>query len=520
MERRQLPQFIAEVVEDRAALRTLGACALALAAAGLNPQVTSPFIIDVQSAIRAQPQLLALSSLVAVLGAGMILAGGVAADAFRTRRILSGALIALLAAAIVSAVAVSGPIFTASRFAGALSAGLVIPFAIAAVATAYRGTARATAIGVAYAGLGAGMALPPILLTITGPGGSDLPAYLACGLVAALALRFSVRVPDLPGADPATVPVVARVALWAFGIIAVTAGVTAIGSGLQPVRLGIIGIGIGALLIGAILEWRARKRGTVLEVNRRPVTVVLAAGLFIGFAQTVPMTVLPVFFQIILGMGPILGVAAIAPIMVALVLAGPIAGWLLPRFSPRVLIGGGLVAVGIGDLVIALVAGRGVSYLLFILPFLMVGAGFVVGTTVRTAVIFASVPAKLPASAAALNEASVGLGSRIGILVASVLLTEASLAAYAATLPPGSDVSAALEPLRGLLVALGTPGFASQVSGADPALLGDYAAAYVQGIRIVHLLAGGLAVAAGIIVTLALGRRDPLRGMWDHEVEG
>ncbi len=186
MGRRELPQFIAEVVEDRAALRTLGACALALAAAGLNPQVTSPFIIDVQSAIRAQPELLALSSLVAVLGAGMILAGGVAADAFRTRRILSGALIALLTAAIVSAVVVSGPIFLASRFAGAVSAGIVIPFAIAAVATAYRGTARATAIGVAYAGLGAGMALPPILLDDHGARRQRPAGVPACGLVAAL----------------------------------------------------------------------------------------------------------------------------------------------------------------------------------------------------------------------------------------------------------------------------------------------------------------------------------------------
>ncbi len=517
MARVRLPEFIAEVVGDSTAFRTLLAAAVALAAGGLNPQVTSPFIIDVQSAIRAQPQLLAVSSAMAVLGAGMILVGGVAADALRTRRILQVALATLVITAAVSAVVAFGPIFTASRFVGALAAGLVIPFAIAAVATAYSGTARATAIGLAYAGLGAGVALPPILLTITGPGGSDLPAYLAAGLVAALALRLSTSVPNLPGADPSTVPAVARIALWAFGIVALTAGLAAVGSGASAIRIALIVVGVAVMLIAAGLEWRARLRGQTIEFSRRPVTVVLAAGLFIGFAQTVPMTVLPVFFQVVFQLGPVLGVVAISPIFMALVVAGPVAGWLLPRVSPRALIGGGLVAVGIGNLVIAVVAARGASYLLFLLPFFLVGAGFVVATTVRTAVIFASVPARLPASAAALNEASVGLGSRIGILVASVVLTQAALASYAATLPAGTDVHAALEPFRGLLIALGTPGFAAQVSAADPELLGAYASAYVDGIRIVHLVAGLLAVAAGGVVTVALGRRDPLRGMWEHQ---
>ena len=78
----KLPDFIAEVVGNRASRRALGASALALAAAGMNPQVTSPFVIDVQSAIRAQPGLAALTTLVGVFSAGMLLAGGVAADTY------------------------------------------------------------------------------------------------------------------------------------------------------------------------------------------------------------------------------------------------------------------------------------------------------------------------------------------------------------------------------------------------------------------------------------------------------
>lgn len=516
MARVTLPDFIAEVVDDRVALRALLASTVALAAAGLNPQVLSPFIVDVQSAIRAQPELLAASALTSVLGAGMLLLGGVAADVYRTRRILEVALVALIITSAVCLVVTSGPLFVVARVGGSMSAGLAIPFAIATVATVYAGAARATAIGVAYAGLGGGMALPPILLTVTGPGGTDIPAYLACTVVAALALWVSRAIPHLPGATTAQGVVVARIALWAFGVIVLVAGLAAVGSGLHPIRLAMIAFGIALLALAVVLEWRARRSAASLDISLRPVSVVLAAGLFIGFAQTVPMTLLPPFFQAVLGFGPVFAVVALAPLIAALVLAGPIAGWLLPRVSPRMLIGGGLVAVGLGDLLLALVAGRGASYLLFILPFILVGAGFVIATTVRTAVIFASVPRDLPGSAAALNEASVGLGSRVGIAVASVLLTEATLAAYAASPPAGVDLDASLATLRDLLVAIGTPGFTALVGGVDPALLSGYGNAYIDGIRLVHLATGAIAVVAGLIAVAALGRRESLEGMWEH----
>jgi MFS family permease len=512
----RLPGFIAEVVEDRASLRALGAAGIALAAAGTNPQITSPFIVDVQSAIRAQPGLAAVTTLIGVLGAGTLLAGGVAADAYRRRRLLEVALVALAAASAVSLLAPSGPIFLASRLAGALAAGFAIPFAIAVVATLYVGAARATGLGIAYAAYGAGLFLPPILLTVTGPGGSDAPAYLVSAIAAIAAISTSRFVPDLPGASAAHLTVASRVAVWAFGVTSLAAGLALVGSGANPIRLALIGLGVIVLGLGAALQWRARARPTDTEVDMRPVTVVLAAGLFIGLAQSVPMTLLPVFFQVILGFGPIFAVAAIAPIIVALVVAGPIAGWLLPRVSPRVLIGGGLVAVGLGDLLLGFVAGRGASYLLFILPFVLVGAGFVIATTVRTAVIFASVPRDLPGSAAALNEASVGLGSRIGIAAASLVLSQATVAAYTATLAPGVDASAATVELRGLLIALGTPSFSAVIEAADATLLPAYADAYVAGIRIVHLGAGAVAVVAGILAAMLLGRGNRLRGMWDH----
>jgi DHA2 family multidrug resistance protein-like MFS transporter len=518
MSERKLPGFLAEVVDDKPAFRTLGAAALALLAAGLNPMVTSPFISDVQAAIRERPQLESLAALLGVLGAATLLAGGVAGDAYRSRRILQAGLVTLAVTSAANLIFTDGPLFIAGRFVGALAVGAVVPFAIAAVATVYSGVPRATAIGFAYAGWGLGTALPPILLTITGPGGSDFLAYLAALIPAIAAAYVAPRaISDLPGTSAPRVGVVARIAIWAFGIIAVAGGLAAFGSGLNAVRLATIGLGIAALALAGLLEWLARRRQVPVPIRLRPVLVVLMAGLFVGVAQSVPMTLLPVFFQVIVGLGPIFSVAAIMPIIVALVVAGPLAGWLLPRSSPRMLIGGGLVAVGVGDLILGVVASRGVSYLLFLLPFLLVGAGFVIATTVRTAVIFASVPRDLPASAAALNEASVGLGSRIGVAVAAVILTQVTLSAYAAGLPPGTDQTVALAPLQDILVALGTPNFSSVVGSADPSLLSGYANAYIEGIRVVHLATGAVAVVAGLVAWIALGRHDPLQTMWGDD---
>lgn len=518
MGERRLPGFIEGITKDSAAFRTLGAASLALLAAGLDPKVASPFVIDVQAAIRARPELEALATLIGVLGSATLLIGGVAADAYRSRRIIQGGLLALAGTAAANLVFTEGPLFIAARIGGALASGLVVPFALASVAVAYQGIPRATALGVAYAALGLGSTLPPILLTITGPGGSDFVAYLAA-LVPAVAAAFVARraIPDLRGTSPPRVAVVGRIAIWSFGVVAVAAGIAAFGAGWHPLRLVTLGLGIAALGVASVLEWRGRRRQTPIPISLRPVIVVLSAGLFVGIAQSVPLSLLPVFFQVVSGYGPIGSVIALAPVIVALVLSGLFVGWLLPRSSPRVLIGGGLVFVGLGDILLSAVASRGVSYLLFIGPFALVGAGFVVATTVRTAVIFASTPKDLPASAAALDEASVTLGSRIGVALSAILLTEVALSTYAAELPPGSDEAAALAPFHDLLIALGTPNFSGLVKGADPSMLGVYAAAYVEAIRNVLFFSGLLAVLAGFVAMVALGRRDPLTAVFGED---
>jgi hypothetical protein len=217
------------------------------------------------------------------------------------------------------------------------------------------------------------------------------------------------------------------------------------------------------------------------------------------------------------------GMAAIAPLFAALVVAGPIAGWLLARVSPRNLIGGGVVALGIGVLATAWILGPNTGYLGFVVPFLAIGAGFVIATTVRTAIIFASVPRGLPATAAALNEASLLLGMRAGILLSTAIVGQVAVAALANDLAAagitGAEAASRQSLFESLLAVLGTPAFTDTAAAIHPGDATGFAAAYITGIKFALTVSGIAAVAGGTLAWALLGRRDPLTTIYEHRDE-
>ncbi len=520
MRRPPLPAFVADVFAEPRARNALLAGSAALFAAGLDPKVWSASLPSVQAAIRERPELEAVTLVAAVVGAALLLVGGVLGDSQRARPVVLGGLLVELAACATALVVPDGPLFVASRFAGTAAAAFVIPVSLAAVATSYRGVARATAIGFAYGAYGAAQGLGPALLQVLPD--SRWPAFaaaiMACLIAIAIARR---RLPDL--ARPTTVerPYVVATALWGLGIVMLTSGIIWFGSGWDnPVRWALIFLGALALATAGAHDRRRRGSGTI-DVQRRPVAIAVFVGLVLALAQTIPMLELPLYFQLILRYGPLLAIVALAPLFVALVLAGPVAGILLARLAPRTLVGAGVLAVGLGDLVLALVVTPGAGYLGFVVPCVLVGAGFVVATTVRTAIIFASVPRGLPATAAALNEASISVGTRIGTVLVTAIVAQVALAAFSASLSalPSPDADRALGAFRDLLTAVGTPSFAELARAVDPASFGPYAEAYTTGIRVALVFGAAVAIAGGALAWLFLGRQDPLATVYEHKDE-
>ena len=513
MARPPLPRFISDVVEDRQARATLLAGAVALFAAGLDPKVWGPSLTTVQAAIRARPELESYVLVSAVGAAILLLIGGAVGDLRRARPLVVGGLSVLVVTGTLGLVITSGPGFVAARLVGAAASSFVIPASLACVALAYHGVARATAIGFAYAAYGGAQALMPMLLTLIP--GERWPGFVVAALAAVFALAIARnRVPELERPGRAERPYVLGTALWASSIVAISAGVLWLGSGWDnPVRLAIVGLGIA--LLAAFFAWERRRRAehpAALKVDRRPVTIALFAGVVIAIAQSVPMVLLPTYFSIVARYGPVFGLIAVAPLFLGLIAAGPVAGYLLSRSSPRVLVSSGLMVVGLGNLFVAVLAGPGTGYGLFVLPLLFIGVGFVVATTVRTAIIFASVPRGLPATAAALNEASIAVGNRMGIVLVTAIVSLVSMAALEGSLTGVAPQAAetARQQFSDLLIAVGTPAFTSLAGAVQASDAASYVDAYVTGVRTALALGGGAAIFGGLVVWFGLGRRDPL----------
>jgi hypothetical protein len=417
-----------------------------------------------------------------------------------------------------------GPVFVVGRLLDVGAASIVLPVALAGVATTFQGLSRATAIGLAYGAYGAAGAAAPVLLTLFGPTGSRAPAFAAAAISAIVAFLYSRRHwRDLPSPEAAQRAAVLITAMWAFGIVIITAGLIGFQSkDANGARAVLIIIGLVLVGTGLAIERRRRRANRPsMRVQLRPVAVALFVGFVIAYAQTAALFQVPVYFQVVLGYGPILSVIATIPFMVALAAAGPVAGFLLARFSPRTLMVGGILAVGLGSIVIAAILRPGAGYLGFAISFAMIGAGFVIATTVRTAIIFASVPRGLPATAAALNEGSVALGSRAALVVVTVLVTTLALDSYAASLigQPQGQVDAAVDAFRTLLSAINMPTYGALVGGIEPSDAAAYAAAYTDAVRTVMFSTGIVTLLAVPIAWFLIGRRDPLLTVWQHEDE-
>ena len=515
----RVPPEILDLARDRPKLGVLVVAIVATLAAGLDPHVFGPSSPTVQAALRTRPQIETVYLLAVVAQAACFLVGGVIGDLGRRRRVLLVGLGLLATGETLAMLGGSGPLFVVGRLLAASGVGLSVPVALAWVALSYDGVARATAIGFTYAAFGAGVGIAETLVNLFAQSIGTWPSFVLAGTAALIALLLARR--WLPHVDrqaaTSRLSVVSNV-LWAYALLAGTASLIAVGGGFDlTVRLVILATGVAALLAFWVVRRRlARQEEAAIHV--RAVTIALFAGVVIAFAQTAPLAQAPVFFQLAQGFAPIWAVLAIVPIIVALVLAGPIAGWLLTRLEPRVLIAGGLATLGLGDLAVAL-ATPDTGYLFFVVPFLAIGAGFVVGTTIRTAIIFASVPRHLPATAAALNQTSITVGTQLGLVVVTSVVAQVAIDTFGrsvATALTPAEQPAAVAKFTDLLNAIGTSSFGTLVGDASPRGLAAAGSAYAAGVSASMAIAGAAALAGAVVCWFGIGRRARLISIFDH----
>jgi MFS family permease len=543
--RRQLrvPGFIEEILEDPRQRGILIAGTLALFTVGLLPRVLAPGLPSAQEQLRVEPEVQDLYLLLTFLSTGTVILGGFVSDLFRRRELMVGGLATIIGACLLSIVIDDGPVFYAANIVAVIAAGVVLAFGIGSVAIAYEGIPRATALGVVYGAQGAGNALSPILLTLIvvripsgEPGAPDGFAfetwlvYLLTAIAGALALWAALRwMPALPGKLTARRPLLIAIAGWTISVLALASGLIGLlAEGVEVVPVLLTALGTMGLAIGVLRRRDARRALEGAHFDRRGLTAALSVGVVVGFTQTIPLILLPAVFEYVLGYGFILSLVAIAPFAIALFLAGPVAGLLLRRFRPRAVLAGGTAMVGIANLVLGtlyLFFDENPGYLVFIVPLVFIGAGFLFSTAVRTAIVFASTPRRLPASAAALNESSVGLGSWIGVTLATSAVAAQAVDVSRSLLAGLGDTERLVEEFRTALAGLGTPRFEellqAALDGAAAAKEQAYAEAFAQGVELALFVSGIVAILGAIVGWVLLSKRDPIRTVFElHEERG
>lgn len=398
-----------------------------------------------------------LSSMSVGLAVALLPVGAVGDDRGRRRMFVIGAIV-LAATSVLAALAPDTLTLVLARVGEGLGAAAVIACGLGLVGHAFpTGPARIRATGIWGAGLGAGIAIGPLVAAVLDGAPTGLPAadgwrtpYLliaVLSLVLALAARW-VPESTSPQRRPVDLP---GMVLFGLALAGVLAGLVEGRSGwLRAPVLVLLGGGVLAGVAFVVLALRRRAPMLDLRLFRRPdFTGATVGGLATGAGVIATMSFLPTLVQRGLGHSALYAALLLlgwsATSVVTALLARRI------RATPRVQLVAGLVGVTLGQLLLAgITRDAGVWRLL---PGLLVAgaaSGVLNAALAREAV--ASVPAGLASVGSGANNTARYLGAAFGVTVVAVLAARADPAAMIAGWNVAVPVDAGVSLAGALLV--------------------------------------------------------------------
>ncbi|QMV22077.1 MFS transporter [Streptomyces sp. SCUT-3] len=425
-------------------------------------------------------QLLWIGDVYSFVIAGLLVSMGSLGDRIGRKRILLLGATAFGAVSVLNAYAATPELMILARALLGVAGATLMPATLALIRNLFPDPReRSLAVGIWGAAASGGAALGPILggfLLEHFWWGSvfliNLPVMAVLVLVGARLLPES-RNPD-PG--PWDLPSVALSLAGTVGVVYAIKETAAHGFAAGALAAGLSG---GAALYGFVRRQQALPKPLLdmrLFSNRGFSSAVLAdllavlglSGLMFSLSQ---------YLQLVQGRGPLEAGVTELPAAVGAVVAGLAAGRAARRFSVRVVVSGGLAAVGLALAALTTVD-RSTGYPLLGAVLLVVGLGAGFAFTVTADVILSSVPKEQAGSASAVSETAYELGAALGIALLGSVVT----GVYRGFTAPAGTPDAAHESLGG----------AVEVAAHLPA---DTASALLDAAR--HSFVDGLALAAG-----------------------
>ncbi|MEU9133984.1 MFS transporter [Kitasatospora sp. NPDC048540] len=435
--------------------------------------------------------------------AALLLGAGALADLVGRRKVYLAGLVLFAGASLACGLATGPQQLIAFRVVQGVGGAAMFATTMALLGHAYQGRDRGVAFGVWGAVNGAAAAAGPIL-------GGLLTEHLDWRWifyvnlpVSVVAVAVTLRVvaesrnPRAAGLDlPGTVAFTVAAGSVTYALI--KAGDNGWGS---ATTLGLFALGALALLAFVLVERRSAHPMLDLALLRSPAFAgILAGGLLLSAAAFSYLAYSSLWLQSVLGLGPVAAGLALLPMSVVAFVTAAVGGRRLHGVPPRLTVGGGLLLIGVGALLQAVVGAD--SGWAALAPGLAVsGAGVGLATPAMAAAAMAAVPgARAGMAGGALNTAR-QLGNALGIALLG--------AVFRAGLADGLRGGGGADP-QGTADALsgGQAGalVARAGEGARPALEHLVRGAFAAGLRDTFLVSGAFGLAGGVLVLVLLRR--------------
>jgi len=225
-----------------------------------------------------------------------------------------------------------------------------------------------------------------------------------------------------------------------------------------PVLGSLIG---GVALLAAFVVWESRTASPMLPLRlfaSRAFSVINVTAFTFAAGVFGSVFLLAQFFQVVQGYTPLESGIRTLPWTMAPMVIAPLAGLVVDRVGPRVLIASGQALLAIGLAWIALVTTADVTYSSFVVPFVLAGIGMGLTFAPSASVVMASAADKDRGVASGTNNTIREVGVAMGIaLLASVFASAGSYdspSRYIDGLVPAVWVGAAIVATGGFLALL------------------------------------------------------------------
>jgi EmrB/QacA subfamily drug resistance transporter len=440
-----------------------------------------------------------------------LLTAGSLADLWGRKRVFVIGFAAFTVASLAAGLA--GNILTLNLARAAEGVGAAILYAVgpALIGHDFRGKERGLAFGVFGAIGGLAIAIGPLI-------GGALTESLGwrwiflinvpIGIVSMALTQWRVRESrDQRGTRPDWSGLISSsVALTALVLALIRGGTDGWRS---PFILGLFVVAASGFAVFLWIERAKRDRAMIdLSLFRNRTMSGISVVSLVGTGAVIPVIFLEIsYVQNVRGFSPLMTGVRFLPLTLTLFVAGALAGSLIGRISPRVLLGTSLLLIGAGDFLFAMV-GEHSGWTALIPGMVVLGAGMGMTNPPRAATAIAVVEPERAGMASGLNETFQNLGIAIGIAAGGALFQARVLATFAAS-SAGQHLGAASSAVgksiaAGNLGAAGHP--AARAVGAPVAAAAQHA--FSVGLRDAILLSVVVAVAGAMAGFFAIRTRD------------